>query len=241
MTDTTREPLQVQAPLQGQRPWVRLQGQDHDTTIDGYELFSARRALALLKGRLGRTALLELLGQDIGTGNDFLREQVRLSGGRELTGTTTLHAHGIGAAAFGRWLAQAFGREDVLLAAHPEHYSIHHASGRDVNIVETLGPYVCSFFMRPWDAAALTGEALATGTGGGGARRSHIVLEDGTVVGSVSTAFQDAGGGLVGQLSVTLPGTCAALVEQHLEHFAVEFRTWILQAAYEQDTSHIGA
>lgn len=48
---------------------------------------------------------------------------------------------------FGAWLARAFGREDVLLAGHPEHYSIHAAGGR-VNIVETLGEHVCSFFMR---------------------------------------------------------------------------------------------
>jgi hypothetical protein len=37
---------------------------------------------------------------------------------------------------------------------------------------------------------------------------------------------------------VTLPATCAPeVVEQHLEHFAVEFRTWILRAAAEL-TSH---
>lgn len=205
--------------------WVRLDGQDDDATIDGYELFSARRSLALLKGRLGREALLELLADDIAAGDDFLREQVRLSGGQELTGTTVLRGRGIGAAAFDTWLAQAFGREDVLLAAHPEHYSIHHAPGRDVNVVETLGEFVCSFFMRPWDPASAPAD---------GARRSAILLEDGTVVGAVATSFQDADGGLVGQLSVTLPATCQALVEQHLEHFAVEFRTWILQASREQ-------
>ena len=232
MTDTTSASQQTQAPQQTQ-PWVRIEGQDHDAAIDGYELFSARRALALLKHRLGREALLELLAEDIATGNDFLREQVRLSAGEELTGTVALRAGGIDAVSFGGWLARAFGREDVLLAAHPEHYSIHHAPGRDVNIVETLGPYVCSFFMRPWNADTAGGNGPAAG---GGARRSHIVLEDGSVVGSISTAFQDADGGLVGQLSVTLPATCAALVEQHLEHFAVEFRTWILQAARKQNT-----
>jgi len=209
--------------------WVRLNGEDHDATIDGFELFSARRALALLKRELGRDRLLELIAQDIETGNAFLRDQVRLSAGQELTGTTTLRARGIGAAAFGGWLGRAFGREDVLLAAHPEHYSIHNAPGRDVNIVETLGEYVCSFYMRPWDASAPPAAGAPAG-----ARSSHIVLDDGTVVGSVSTAFKDADGGLVARLSVTLPGTCSALVEQHLEHFAVEFRTWILRAAREQ-------
>jgi glycine cleavage system regulatory protein len=40
--------------------------------------------------------------------------------------------------------------------------------------------------------------------------------------------------GFTAQLSVTLPATCApAVINQHLEHFAVEFRTWILRAANE--------
>jgi hypothetical protein len=36
------------------------------------------------------------------------------------------------------------------------------------------------------------------------------------------------------RLSITLPASCApAVIDQHLEHFAVEFRTWILRAAGE--------
>ncbi len=42
-------------------PTVRLAGETTDSTIDGFELFSARRALALLKDKLGRERLLELL------------------------------------------------------------------------------------------------------------------------------------------------------------------------------------
>lgn len=211
--------------------WVRPDGEDHDGTIDTFELFSARRALALLKRKLGRERLLELLDAEIKTGNAFLRAQVERSAGQEMTGTTVLRAHGITAAQFAGWLSRAFGREDVMLAGHPEHYSIHHAPGRDVNIVETLGAYVCSFFMRPWDASVVAPDGAASPTN---VRRSHIVLEDETVVGSVSTAFDEEVNGLTARLSVTLPSTCGALVEQHLQHFAVEFRTWILLAAAEQ-------
>ena len=67
------------------------------------------------------------------------------------------------------------------------------------------------------------------------ARRSQILLADGTVVGSIATAFDEAPGGFTATLSVTLPVTCApAVVQQHLEHFAVEFRTWILRAIDER-------
>ena len=122
--------------------WVRLAGEDTDASIDGFELFSARRALSLLKGKLGRIRLLELLSDEIAAGDAFLRGHLERSSGEEATGTTTLHAHGITAAEFTGWLARAFAREDVMLAGHPEHYSIHAEPGRDVNIVETLGEVV---------------------------------------------------------------------------------------------------
>jgi hypothetical protein len=223
------------ATPQAPNRWVRLDGEDHDGTIEAFELFSARRALGLLKHKLGRLRLLELLQEEIEAGNAFLRAQVQLSAGQEITGTTTLRARGITAAQFTDWLSRAFGRENVLLAAHPEHYSIHRAPGRDVNIVETLGNHVCSFLMRPWDDSVVAAQGLRSAAGGSAnARRPHMVLEDGTVVGSVSTAFDEEVDELTARLSVTLPGTCGPLVEQHLEHFAVEFRNWILLAAAEQ-------
>jgi|SRR4051794_4588303 len=217
-------------------PTVRLSGEHTDSTIDGFELFSARRALELLKRKLGRERLLDLLGEEIAAGEAFLRDHLERSGGEETTGTTTLRATGITAAQFGAWLGAAFARQDVMLAGHPEHYSIHADPGRNVNIVETLDEYVCSFFMRPWDESVivdleLPSTADRTPTG----RRSHMLLSDGTVVGSIANAFDEEPDGFTARLSVTLPVTCApAVVEQHLEHFAVEFRTWILRAASEQ-------
>ena len=61
-----------------------------------------------------------------------------------------------------------------------------------------------------------------------------MLLADGTVIGSIANAFTEEPGGFTARLSVTLPATCAPdVVEQHLEHFAVEFRTRILTAAVE--------
>jgi hypothetical protein len=217
--------LPVQAGRRATAAWVRLAGAPDDSTIARFEVRAARRALALLKAKLGRERLLELLADEITAGEAYLRDQVARSAGEELTGTTTLHAHGITAAQFTGWLSQAFGREDVLLAGHPEHYSIHAAGGR-VDIVETLGDHVCSFSMREWDEA--TAPAAPTG------RRSRLVLGDGTVVGGITSSFTDVEGGFTASLSVTLPASCGpAVVEHHLEHFAVEFHTWILRAASE--------
>ena len=217
-------------------PWVRLSGHDTDTAIDAMELFSARRALALLKARLGREPLLDLLSEDIAAGDAFLRDHLDRSAGASATGTTVLHASGISAAQFVAWQSSAFAREDVMLAGHPEHFSIHAAPGVGVNIVETLGEFVCSFFMRPWDDAVVADEGSSTKAGApANARHSLMSLGDGTVVGSISTAFGESPGGLEATLSVTLPVTCDPdVIQQHLDHFAVEFRTWILRSIAEQ-------
>ncbi|GGM94410.1 hypothetical protein GCM10011609_34870 [Lentzea pudingi] len=213
---------------------VCLAGEQDDSSIDRFEVRSAQRALALLKTKLGRERLLDLLADEIAAGDAYLRDQVARSAGEEATGTTTLHAHGITAGQFTGWLSQAFAREDVLLAGHPEHYSIHAGGGR-VNIVETLGDHICSFYMREWDEAkspeAPTLPADPNSTYG---RRSRMVLEDGTVIGGIANAFTDVEGGFTASLSVTLPASCSpTVIEHHLEHFAVEFHNWILRAASE--------
>lgn len=215
--------------------WVRLSGDNTDAAIDGFELFSARRALALLKEKLGRQSILDLLHEDISAGNAFLRAHLERSAGAKATGTTVLHAQGITAAAFTGWLARGFAREDVMLAGHPEHYSIHAEPGKGANIVETLGEYVCSFFMREWDDSIVADQNLsATSNAKSNSRQSLMLLEDGTVVGSISSVFDEAPGGFTATLSVTLPATCAPdVIQQHLEHFAVEFRTWILRSIAE--------
>ncbi|MBT2551029.1 hypothetical protein [Arthrobacter sp. ISL-65] len=214
-----------------------MTGEDGDGSIEGFELVSARRALKLLKGNLGRARLLELLQDEIAAGNDFLRAHAERSAGRERTGTTTLRAHGITAAQFTGWLSQAFAHEDVLLAGHPEHYSIHSEAGGNVNIVETLGDHVGSFYMREWDQSVVTEQEQdqpVAPAETAGPRRSRLALGDGTVVGSISNSFDEEPDGFTARLSVTLPATCDPdVVEQHLQHFAVEFRNWILTAAAE--------
>ena len=210
-------------------PTVRLAQEVSDGTIKGFELRAARRALALLKSTLGRERLLDLLADEIASGTSYLRDHVERSGGQQISGTTVLRADGITATEFTGWLGQAFGREDVLISGHPEHYSIHAAAGR-VNIVETLGAHVCSFYMHPYDDAATP----AADDGASHRRRSRMALEDGTVVGTIANAFHDEDDGFTVHLSVTLPATCGTnVVDHHLEHFAVEFHSWILRAADE--------
>ncbi len=213
--------------------WVRLVDETSDTNIEKFELAAAHRALALLKTNLGRERLLQLLEDEVAAGTAYMRDNIERSAGREIAGTTTLRAHGITAGQFTGWLGQAFSREDVLIAGHPEHYSIYAGGGR-VNIVETLADHVCSFFMRPYDVAATSAPADGATRG----RHSHMVLEDDTVFGSIANTFHDVPDGFTVDLTVTLPTTCGPdAIDHHLQHFAVEFHNWILRAASEQSAA----
>ncbi len=103
------------------------------------------------------------------------------------------------------------------------------------HVVETLGDHVVGFYMGGWDARAVPAE----GPDNPDKRYSLLKLDDGgTVFGSVSTLFSETADGMAAELSVTLPAISAPdAVEQHLQHFSVEFRSWMLRAAAEAPVS----
>jgi len=210
---------------------VRIAGEADDRNIDRYELVSARRALRLIKGNLGSDRLHALISKQIKEGNTLFRDHVKRSGGELATGTITIEAIGLTAADFSAWMMRAFAREDVLIAAHPEHYLMNASDPRGPHIVEALGDHVVGFFMGGWEASAVA----TAGPANTDKRRSLLTLDDdGTVFGSVSTLFSEAPQGMKAELSVTLPATSAPdAIEQHLQHFSVEFRSWMLMAAAE--------
>ncbi len=210
---------------------VRLSGETDDRNIDQYELTSARRALRLLKGNLGPDRLHALVSEQVTEGNAFFRDHVKRSGGHKATGTVTIEATGLSPSDFAAWMSRAFARPDVLIGAHPEHYLAVAGDPRGPHIVETLDDYVVGFYIGAWDESELPPGQ------GDAANRRHSLLkldDDGTVFGSVSTAFFERPHGMSAELSVALPSTSApSAVDQHLQHFAVEFRSWMLLAAAE--------
>ena len=211
---------------------VRIAGEADDTTINRYELDSARRALRLLKGNLGPERLHALVKEQIVAGNALFRDHVARSNGEQATGTITLEASGLAAADFSAWMSRAFTRPDVLLAAHPEHYLI---DPKGPHIVETLGDHVVGFYIGAWDQSNVRVDGVVNSN----KRYSQLLLDDDrTVFGSISTLFSDTADGMRAELSVTLPATSAPYaIDQHLEHFSVEFRNWMLLAAAEISTS----
>lgn len=215
---------------------VRIAGESDDRNIDRNELVSARRALRLIKSNLGPDRLHELVREQVAEGNAFFREHVRRSGGRQATGSITIEASNLTAANFSAWMIQMFSRQDQLIAAQPEHYLMDMADPHGPHVVETLGDHVVGFYMGGWDESQVSADE----PDGVDRRHSSLKLDDdGTVFGSVSTAFLEAPNGMRAELTVTLPATSAPeAIEQHLEHYSVEFRNWMLMAA--ADYAHVG-
>ncbi|MFF1926301.1 hypothetical protein ACFVW8_37770 [Streptomyces sp. NPDC058221] len=202
-------------------------------SIDDFELFYARRALGRLRSRLGRQGLLDLLAEDIGKGEAFLRESAGLSGGSFNVGATVLATRGSTAGEFVAWMDKAFADENVLLAAQPEHYVMAGQPDGAVHIVENIGPHVCSFYLGSWSAEALAwaadAEELLPEAEFPHKKASNLFLADGTVVGRVLIQFGDTDDGFTSSLTVYLPTACPeSVLEHHLRHFAVEFRNWIV-------------
>lgn len=205
--------------------------------IDDLELFYSRRALDRFRRRLGRQGLLDLLAADIEEGNAFLRESALASHGTFEAGTTVLTTKGVTSADFLAWMERAFaGDETALLAAHPEHYVMAPGTDGAFNVVENIGPHVCSFFMGGWgtDAMAWAADApeLLPESDFPHKMSSNLFLADGTVVGRALTQFGDTADGFTASLTVYVPTTCPPeVLEHHLRHYAVEFRNWIVVAA----------
>jgi hypothetical protein len=207
--------------------------------IDDFELFYARRAVERFRARLGRQGLLDLLAADIEEGNAFLRESARTSEGAFKSGATVLATRGLTAGAFLAWMDKAFAGDDenVLLAAHPEHYAMGaDQPGGAPRVVENIGPHVSSFYMGGWGTEAMSWAAdadeLLPESEFPHKMSSNLFLADGTVVGRSMIQFGDTPDGFTGHLTVSFPVTCPdEILEHHLRHYAVEFRNWIVAAA----------
>lgn len=209
-------------------------------SVDDFELFYARRALDRFRARLGRQGLLDLLAADIEEGNAFLRESARASAGGFTGGTTVLATRGLTSGAFLAWMDRAFAADEhALLAAHPEHYVMAPEADGSFNVVENIGPHVCSFFMGGWGtdamAWAVDADELLPESESPHKMSSNLFLADGTIVGRALTQFGDTPDGFTAHLTVYVPTSAPRdVLKHHLRHYAVEFRNWIVAAATAQ-------
>lgn len=204
-----------------------------------FELSHARIVLAQLKRLLGRQGLLDLLADEIESGNAYLKEMAELSNGTLRPTTIVLEARGIKAVQFLGWLGRAFTDEPKLLSAEPDHYAMFLNQDSTVTVVERLGLHASRVLLPAFDKAPTwteeTADALLSESEYPFRRIADITLADGTIVGRLLNQFGDTEEGFRANITAYFPTACPEeFFEHHRQHIAVEFSNWIKAAAAEQ-------
>ncbi|HXB86086.1 hypothetical protein [Mycobacterium sp.] len=196
-------------------------------TVGDWELFFARRALAMLKSRLGREGLLELLKPDLDDSAEHFRAWVAASEGKWRPAQTELRVKGISAAEFLAYFHSAIPDQPRLLAAEPEHFVMTQVDDR-LQVVENLGPYITDLriLLTDDDQAIddLTADYPVRMVG-------NVILPDGTLFAHALHQFRETADGFDVVLGIYFPDAAPAeVIEGHRQHLAVEFTNWIIDA-----------
>jgi hypothetical protein len=200
-------------------------------STESFELTFSRRALALLKTRLGSQGLKDLLASDIAQAERYWRQKLADSDGKFRECSVKLSATGLSAEQFLTWFKSHVEDMPVMLAAHPEHYINGFGT-----ILETLGQHVSLFELRmmptPADCVRNRDEDMYPI-----ALNAAAVLADGAEMGYACHQFRNIPSlGGVGGFEAYLAGFMPQAVEDHVietqrQHLVVEWTNWI-RAAY---------
>ncbi|MCB0910049.1 MAG: hypothetical protein KDB60_00350 [Propionibacteriaceae bacterium] len=210
-----------------------------DTGIDAWELAASRRILANLRTLLDGQRTLDLINGQVEKSDSLLRGYAEQSNGR-FTGTQvllritgihvrqfmpTVRAMMDGAASpdpavRGAALAMAF-------AAHPEHYAM--APGGRPGVIETMGGLPTrSFpaFVQPDQVPSFVSDLIDSSYDLSTVGAAD--LADGTMFSYVLQEYRDTANGMEVSLRIWYPAACPpAYVEEHAQHYAVEFRNGV--------------
>ena len=207
-----------------------LRGHKSSSSTDQLELMFARRALALLKTRLGSEGLKDLLASDIAKAESYWRQKLAESDGKFRETSIKLTATGLSAEQFLTWFKRHVENMPVMLAAHPEHFINGFGT-----VLETLGEHVSLFDLQmmaePADCVAIRDPDTYPIALNGAA-----VLADGTKMGYACHQFRNVSslggvGGLEAYLAGFLPQTVEdVVVETQQHHLTVEWSNWIRAA-----------
>lgn len=204
-----------------------------DPGIRDLELARARHALVYLKARLGNERMRALLAEDAAAMGARARAWLAESAGRWRPMSTDLSVPGCTARQFQRWYAEAVrtGRDDELLAGHPEHF-LNHPDDGVVEVIENIGetelPWHVTYRPRPaaaswpieWD------EEFPVRFG------ASIHDNEGTLIGYSMRQARDLPGGLQLRVTALLPSAVPdEILTRHGRHLTIEYRNWIALAA----------
>lgn len=204
-------------------------------TRQDFELAAARRALHLLKSRIGKQGMIDLLQEDTKTTDQTLRQRPRDGEDGYHKASITLHAEGISAKRFLEWFSNESSNLTVMQAAHPEHF-INEGYGLVVETMSGLPSHLELEILHderdappaPIDNRVSSKYPLAVV--GRGRWRNGLVGY--TCHQFVEDSPSNAEPGFEGCFTVWLPAAFGeGVIEEHSQHLLVEWSNWI-EAAY---------
>jgi hypothetical protein len=218
-----------------------------EAEVDAWELEAARRAVLNLKTLLHDQPMMELLKPQMDAADASIKNDLAKSKGEWRLCRVDGRAEGLTSEKFFGWMmanmrpvAPGSGAtpEERLAAClkgyahHPEHYVV--PPGK-MGIVETMGGMPTRMEVRPGpleNAPQFVKDdhdpSYTQGLYG------HALLEDGTIPNYAYHQFRDTDGGCDFILRVWFPASADRLYgDQHAQHFAIEFRNFMHQAASE--------
>ena len=209
--------------------------------VDGWELKAARRALQNFKTLLEGQAMLDLLAEQIKEGDAYFKDIIAKSKGQFKESRIDFTANGLTSSQFLEWFAVIGGRQttegrrqfflDTMAPAHPEHYAL---GPYPMGIVETIGHHICRVkvdntvevpdFVKAYGDDSFGKKLPVTG-----------FLDDGTLFFYGFQELRDTDNGCDLRFRIIFPAAAPqALFDEHTEHLAIEFRSWITTASKSQ-------
>lgn len=203
-------------------------------SIDSWELKASRRALKNLKTLLSNQQMLDLLAPEIAKADAYYKSIIAKSNNEFKESRIDLQARGLKVAHFmawwEEWMSDLQDPEtkhetflETMVPAHPEHYALPpYPSG----VVETIGEHIARVQIRPivnppefvrayGDPSYMPLSAVGT-------------LDDGSVLFYILQELRDCEGGSEFRLRLLFPAAAPQVFsDEHAEHLAVEFRSFI--------------
>jgi hypothetical protein len=202
---------------------------------ESQDLQLLRRKLLERKHGLGHDGIRSLLRHELALSDMAARLIAWLSRGRRRYCVIEIVSPAGTAAEFANWFAEVarLDREDVMIAALPEHYLIAtDAAGRQ-EVIETNGgaPMAARFFVDYADLSSLRSKADSEyPVQVAGVARAP----NGAAIGGVRHQFRNEGAGFRSKLTVEFPLLIMpSVVTGHRWHLACEFSNWIHAAISE--------
>lgn len=210
--------------------------------VDEWELEAAKRTAFNLRSLLFEEKMLELLNEQLDESDERIKNYAAQAPDDFNYGRLTLTVKGMYSQELFSFIANMMAStkessEQVkevmfkqIFVAHPEHYALG-----DGNI-ETMGglptvtlPVMTKIEEAPDFVKEFVDDTYAVKAAGAGP------LRDGTPFTYVLQQFRDTSEGMVADLMIWYPAGCPDIyVEEHLEHYAIEFRNGCRVAAQQK-------